>query len=82
MNDRRQSINARQDCHVCSTPSQPCSISLKEWDVHVKSKSHKRYVAPFLITPRDVGEKVIGDDSTLSADWIDEHHWTRMAKRC
>nr|XP_031863381.1 uncharacterized protein CI109_001256 [Kwoniella shandongensis]KAA5530453.1 hypothetical protein CI109_001256 [Kwoniella shandongensis] len=42
----RQNINARKNCEACSTPDRPYSVSLKEWDLHIKSKIHKRNVNP------------------------------------
>ncbi|WWC89196.1 uncharacterized protein L201_004114 [Kwoniella dendrophila CBS 6074] len=42
----RQHINARRHCDACSLPGQPISLSLNEWDVHVKSRLHKRNANP------------------------------------
>ncbi|KAK8864512.1 hypothetical protein IAR55_001762 [Kwoniella newhampshirensis] len=42
----RQDINARRDCEACSTSGRPYSVSLKEWDNHIKTKIHKRNVNP------------------------------------
>lgn len=39
---RRQLLNARQDCPVCSTLGEPVSISASEWDRHISSRGHKR----------------------------------------
>ena len=41
---RRQLLNARLECDVCSTPSQPVTIIKSEWLAHLKSKSHRRSV--------------------------------------
>ncbi|WVQ72623.1 hypothetical protein IAR50_002182 [Cryptococcus sp. DSM 104548] len=38
----RQSLNARKFCDVCSTPNQPYSVIVREWDAHLKSKIHTR----------------------------------------
>ncbi|WRT66499.1 uncharacterized protein IL334_003458 [Kwoniella shivajii] len=35
----RQDLNARRDCEPCSLPDRPYSLSLKEWDTHVKSRN-------------------------------------------
>ncbi|WVQ99561.1 hypothetical protein IAU59_006697 [Kwoniella sp. CBS 9459] len=42
----RQDINARKNCEACSSPGRPFSVSLKEWDAHAKSKTHKRNANP------------------------------------
>ncbi|WVW84064.1 hypothetical protein I302_106092 [Kwoniella bestiolae CBS 10118] len=42
----RQDINARRDCEACSTIGRPYSLSVKEWDAHVKSRFHKRNANP------------------------------------
>lgn len=34
----------RKDCPVCSTPGKPYSLSLSEWDGHLKSRVHRRRV--------------------------------------
>ncbi|GHJ90172.1 hypothetical protein NliqN6_6574 [Naganishia liquefaciens] len=39
---QRQLLNARLECEVCSTPSQPVTIIKSEWIAHLKSKSHRR----------------------------------------
>lgn len=41
---RRQVINARRICAVCSDPGKPYSIGVAEWDEHVTSKVHKKSV--------------------------------------
>jgi hypothetical protein len=41
---RRQVLNARLECDICSTPGQPVTIIKSEWDAHLRSKSHRRYV--------------------------------------
>ncbi|KAJ9116773.1 hypothetical protein QFC24_006664 [Naganishia onofrii] len=39
---QRQVLNARQDCDICSTPGQPVSLLKSEWDIHLRSKTHRR----------------------------------------
>jgi len=41
---RRQVINARRTCAVCSDPGKPYSIGVAEWDEHLHSKVHKKAV--------------------------------------
>ncbi|RSH87237.1 hypothetical protein EHS25_003146 [Saitozyma podzolica] len=38
----RQLLNSRKDCDLCSVPGQPHSVMVKDWDVHLRSKLHKR----------------------------------------
>ncbi|TYJ54561.1 hypothetical protein B9479_004789 [Cryptococcus floricola] len=38
----RQSLNARKFCDICSTPNQPYSVIVRDWDAHLKSKIHNR----------------------------------------
>ncbi|WWC70124.1 uncharacterized protein I206_104071 [Kwoniella pini CBS 10737] len=42
----RQDINARRDCEICSLPGRPYSLSVKEWETHIKSKIHRRNAKP------------------------------------
>ncbi|WWC62113.1 uncharacterized protein I303_104703 [Kwoniella dejecticola CBS 10117] len=42
----RQDLNARRECEICSSPGRPYSLSIKEWETHLKSKIHRRNAKP------------------------------------
>jgi tRNA dimethylallyltransferase len=39
---RRQILNARKICEICSEPGKPLSIAATEWKLHASSRSHRR----------------------------------------
>lgn len=42
---RRQTLNARMDCPICSTSDGfPLSVLRSEWPIHERSKHHRRAV--------------------------------------
>lgn len=40
--DRRQVLNSRKTCDVCSEPGNPYSVKAAEWQEHLKSRIHRR----------------------------------------
>ncbi|WVQ67522.1 uncharacterized protein L199_005722 [Kwoniella botswanensis] len=70
----RQDLNARKDCEVCSSPGRPYSLSLKEWDAHVKSRFHKRNANPAKRNKEEwiAQQRVLGEAKRAGRDRLKE----------
>ncbi|OXG24822.1 tRNA dimethylallyltransferase [Cryptococcus neoformans Tu401-1] len=60
----RQSINARKICEICSTTNNPCSVLLREWDQHTKTRAHRYNANPIKMDKAEwiARQKAMGEE--------------------
>ncbi|XAO23963.1 hypothetical protein I312_102752 [Cryptococcus bacillisporus CA1280] len=60
----RQIINARKICEICSTPNNPYSVLLRDWDQHIKTRTHKHNANPIKMDKAEwiARQKAMGEE--------------------